>query len=252
MIGKTHFSYHVSTCEADHRWYIIQDCVYMRVRSDWSAELQRKLSIWRTTRYACAAMATARWGRKMASHMQCVCVCARSQPHTDIVDVQKSDCDEKNCSDFISQSAPLPWHPSCCRAPPSARSAWRLRAHCSLMQNEIICVHFYPSNKHEQFLMFLMFRVYFLSEAERGGWWEDRVNQTVDRRAARVISGFHIKRTSSQHHISTITSSFSENVQKQFFMFTGVTEEDAGTGGEPCQELQHCDGWNLCNTKMRV
>lgn len=110
----------------------------------------------------------------MASHMQCVCVCAetqsaRSQPHTDIVDVQKSDCDEKNCSDFISQSAPLPWHPFCCRAPPSARSAWRLRAHCSLMQNEIICVHFYPSNKHEQFLMFLMFRVYFLSEAERGG-----------------------------------------------------------------------------------
>lgn len=76
-----------------------------------------------------------------------VCVCARSQPHTDIVDVQKSDCDEKNCSDFISQSAPLPWHPFCCRAPPSARSAWRLRAHCSLMQNEIICVHFYPSNK---------------------------------------------------------------------------------------------------------
>lgn len=66
--------------------------------------------------------------------------------------------------------------------------------------------------------------------------------RTVDRRAARVISGFHIKRTSSQHHISTITSSFSENVQKQFFMFTGVTEEDAGTGGEPRQELQHCDG----------
>lgn len=191
-------------------------------------------------------------GRWLLTCSVCVCVCARSQPHTDIVDVQKSDCDEKNCSDFISQSAPLPWHPFCCRAPPSARSAWRLRAHCSLMQNEIICVHFYPSNKHEQFLMFLMFRVYFLSEAERGGWWEDRVNQTVDRRAARVISGFHIKRTSSQHHISTITSSFSENVQKQFFMFTGVTEEDAGTGGEPCQELQHCDGWNLCNTKMRV
>lgn len=86
------------------------------------------------------------------SRAVCVCVCvetqsARSQPHTDIVDVQKSDCDEKNCSDFISQSAPLPWHPFCCRAPPSARSSWRLRAHCSLMQNEIIWVHFYPSNK---------------------------------------------------------------------------------------------------------
>lgn len=110
-------SYHISSC--DHRWYIIQDsdCVYMRLHSDWSAELQRKPSIWRTTRYACAAMATARWGRKMASHVQCVCVCvetqsARWQPHTDIVDVQKSDCDEKNCSDFISQSAPLPWHHS--------------------------------------------------------------------------------------------------------------------------------------------
>lgn len=28
-------------------------------------------------------------------------------------------------------------------------------------------------------------------------------------------------------------------------MFTGVTEEDAGTGGEPCQELQHCDDEGL-------
>lgn len=151
-----------------------------------------------TLRIRAVTMATARWGRKMSSHVQCVCVCVwkhsqRGRSLTPTSSTCKNQIVMKRtavtsfprvplCPGILSVAVHLLQrvrHGVC-----GLTAAW-----CRMKSYGFTFI--LQTNKHEQFLMFLMFlmfRVYFLSEAERGGWWEDHVNQTVDLYTTRCSS----------------------------------------------------------------
>lgn len=182
----------------------------------------------------------------MDSHVQCVCVCVwKHSQRGGSLTPTSSTCKNQ----IVMKRTAVTSFPRVPLCPGMLSVAVRLlhgvcgsltdvsRGGSSLMQNEIMWVHFYSSNKQTRAVS----NVSNVQSRERRAMGGPRQSDSGSVHDALLELSVDFTLNSLPLSISTITSSFSENVQKQFFMFTGVTEEDAGTGAAALW-ASSCDG----------